>query len=193
MGRPVAWLRELPRLRSEVERSRTETWARRDVERLFSVGRVQAQALMKAVGELQAVAGAHFLERAARLGFLDELLAAPEPGEAYAARLREAAPAPRRRPLRISLPPALRSAMLPELPPNVRLAPGRIEIEAPTAERMAASLLALALVMQNDDRWRELVEPPAPPPVVADDELEGWLQNLRARPAGPGFGVEDRR
>ncbi len=190
MGRPVAWLRELPRLRAEVERSRTETWARRDVERLFSLGRVQAQALMKAVGGLQAVAGAHFVERPALLGFLDELLAAPVPADAFQARLQAPEPAPRPRPLRISLPPALRTAMLPELPPNVRLAPGRIEITAPTAEQMAASLLALALVMQNDDRWQDLIEPAPSPPPVEDEELGNWLQDLRARHAGPSEQVE---
>ncbi len=188
MGRPVAWLRELPRLRSELERSRVETWARHDVERLFSIGRVQAQALMKAVGGVQAVAGAHFVERPALLGFLDELLAAPVPAEVFQARLQAPEPAPRRRPLRIALPADLRTAMLPELPPNIRFAPGRIEITAPTAERMAASLLALAMVMQNDDRWRDLIEPPATPPPVTGDELDDWFQHLRARHASVNTG-----
>ena len=191
MARPVQWLRELPRLRAATERSRTETFARRDIEHLFGLGRVQAQALMKAVGGLQAVAGAHFVERPALLAFLDELVQAPEPARAFQTRLQEAEPAPRPKPLRIRLPAELRTAMLPELPANVRLSPGRIEILAPTAEQMAESLLALALVMQNDDRWQQRVEPPAPPPLVEDEELQSWLQNLRARHAGPGTPVKN--
>ncbi len=191
MSRPVAWLGELPRLRAEARRSRVETWARRDIEHLFAVGRVQAQALMKAVGGVQAVAGAHFVERAALVAFLTELLEAPEPARLLRDRIQEAEPAPRPKPLRISLSPDLRTAMLPELPANVRLSPGRLEILAPTAERMAESLLALALVMQNDDRWRQLVEPPAPPP-VEDEELDGWLRDLRARHAGPDTEPDQR-
>ena len=191
MGRPVAWLRELPRLRSELERSRVETWARRDVERLFSVGRVQAQALMKAVGGIQAVAGAHFLERASLLALLDELIQAPEPEQLLRERILGAEPAPRPKPLRISLPPNLRTAMLPELPPNVRLAPGRIEITALTAERMAESLYAIAFVFQNDLRWAEIIEPPPAQPPVKDDELEGWLEGLRTRHAGSSSGTPD--
>ena len=201
MGRPVQWLRELHRLHAEAARSRVETFARRDIEHLFGIGRVQAQALMKAIGGLQAVAGAHFLERPALLAFLDELLQAPEPERALQARLEGAQPAPRPKPLRIRLPGSLRTAMLPELPRNVRLTPGRIEILAPTAGRMAESLLALALVMQNDERWQELVEPTASPVPVEDDEndetdksdelneddeIDRWLQDLRARHAGPG-------
>ena len=192
VGRPVQWLRELHRLHAEAARSRVETFARRDIEQLFGIGCVQAQALMKAVGGLQAVAGAHFLERPALLAFLDELLQAPRPEQALQARLEGAQPAPRPKPLRIRLPGSLRTAMLPELPRNVRLTPGRIEILAPTAEQIAESLLALALVMQNDDRWRELVEPTASPVPVKDDEddeideLDRWLEDLRARHADPG-------
>ncbi len=73
--------------------------------------------------------------------------------------------------------------MLPELPPNVRLAPGRLEIDASTAEQLLGALYTLTLVMQNDDRWRDLIEPP-PPPSVEDEELDGWLQHLGARHAG---------
>ncbi len=76
--------------------------------------------------------------------------------------------------------------MLPELPAGVRLAPGRITVEAPTAEALAEALLALALVMQHDDRWRALVEPPPAPPAVPDGELAVWLHEVRGRRAADG-------
>ena len=59
-------------------------------------------------------------------------------------------PIPRRTALRTSLPADLRQAKLDDLPPNVSLSTGRLEITAPTALEMLESLFTLALVMQND-------------------------------------------
>ena len=77
MARPVKWTHNLHLLRERVTRSRTETWSRADLEALFEVGRVTAQTLMKAIGQVQVVGGAHFVERSALLDFLDKILAAP--------------------------------------------------------------------------------------------------------------------
>ena len=186
MAKRIQWAYRIAELRASTARSQVETYARRDIEHLFSLGRVQAQQIMRAVGGRQAVAGAHFVERPALLAFLDEMAEAPSVAEGLRARLAEAEPAPRRKPLRVRLPAELRTAMLPDLPENVRLAPGRLEIDAPTAEAMVEALMRLALVMQNDDRWCDLIEPPAPPPPVEEEELQGWLAGLRARHADLG-------
>ena len=115
---------------------------------------------MKAIGEVQSVAGAQFVERPALLAFLDSMIAAPSVDEAMRARLAGAEPVPRPKALRVSLPSDLRQAMLPDLAPNITLEPGRLEIRAETAEGMLESLVALAMVMQNDlQRLRELIEP----------------------------------
>jgi hypothetical protein len=63
MGRPVKWSRELHSIRERAALARTETWGRVDIEGLFGVGRATAQTLMKAIGEVQPVGGAHFVER----------------------------------------------------------------------------------------------------------------------------------
>ncbi len=69
--------------------------------------------------------------------------------------------------------------MLPDLPPNVTLAPGRIEITADSASAMIKSLIALAMVMQNDlERWQRAIAPAAPTS-VPDEELSALLSNLR--------------
>ncbi len=180
MARPVKWSREIPAIRERAARSRTETWSRREIEFLFGVGRVSAQSLMRAIGERQPVAGAHFVDRAALLAFLDRMAEAPAVEEELRARLNEAEPAPRPKPLRIALPVNLRSAMLPDLPANIRLSPGRLEITAATACDLLESLAALASVMQNDDRWQDLIEPPARPPATSDDEICAFLADLRA-------------
>ena len=180
MARPVKWSRDLHLLRERAAHARTETWSRVEVEALFGIGRASAQSLMKAIGQVQTVGGAHFVERPALLAFLDAMIAAPSVEEALRTRLTEAEPAPRLKTLRTCLPPDLRRIMLPDLPANVVLAPGRIEVTAATAVAMLESLLALAMVMQNDlDRFQAAIEPP-PPPGVTDDELRGMLDRLRA-------------
>ena len=159
VARPVKWSRDLHPIREKAARSRTETWSRVDLEHLFGVGRATAQMLMKAIGDLQLVGGAHFVERTSLLRFLDAMIAAPSVDEALRARMLEAEPAPRSKTLRVSLPNDLRNARLPDLPANITLAPGRLEIVAPSAVAMLESLVALAMVMQNDlERFREVVD-----------------------------------
>ena len=160
MARPVKWARDLHPLRERAARSRTETWSRQDLENLFSVGRATAQTLMKAIGEVQSVAGAHFVDRPALLAFLDQMIKAPSVENAMRDRLARAEPV-RPKALRISLPADLRHAMLPDLPANITLKPGRLEIQAETAEAMLESLVALAMVMTNDlERFRATIERP---------------------------------
>ncbi len=160
MPRPVKWSRDLHSIKERATRSRTETWCRVDLEHLFGVGRATAQMLMKAIGDLQLVGGAHFVERTSLLAFLNAMIQAPSVDEALRIRIRVAEPAPRSKPLRVSLPSDLRSARLPDLPANITLASGRLEIAAPSAVAMLESLVALAMVMQNDlERFQAVIEP----------------------------------
>ena len=84
--------------------------------------------------------------------------------------------------MRVSLPRDLRSARLPDLPPNITLAPGRLEVNASTAVSMLESLVALAMVMQNDlEKFREVIEPPDRTSVrdVSLTELVGRMREGR--------------
>ncbi len=181
MARPVKWSRDLHVIRERAVRSRTETWSRVDVERLFIVGRATAQTLMKAIGEVQTVGAAHFIDRPSLLGFLNAMIEAPSVDEALRTRILEADPPPKPKTMRISLPGDLRSAMVPDLPPNIVLGPGRIEIMADTAEGMLESLVVLALTMQNDlDRFAAALEPPPVPRPVEDEEMRKLFDRLRA-------------
>lgn len=176
MARPLRWARDLHPIRERVTRSRTETWSRKDVEVLFGVSRVTAQTIMKAVGDRETVAKAHFIERSSLLEFLNEMIAAPSPEQAMRQRLETAAPAPKPKPLRVSIPQDLRHSMLPDLPPNITLEPGRLEIRAPTALSMTESLAYLALIMQNDlDRVRAVLEQGLPTEETEQDGGLGFL------------------
>ena len=107
---------------------------------------------MKAIGEVQSVGGAHFVERTSLLSFLDEMIAADSVAAALQTRLLEADPPPAPKSLRIALPPDLRSVMLRDLPDSIRLSAGRLEINAPTTEAMLERLALLAQAMQHDLR-----------------------------------------
>ena len=182
LARPVKWSRDLYPIRDRASRSRTETWSRQDIERLFGVGRASAQSLMKAIGEVQAVAGAHFIERTSLLSFLDEMIAAPSVEDGLRLRLLEAEAPPAPGPLRVALPTSLRNVMLRDLPPHIRLSAGRLEITAESAVSMLESLALLAQAMQNDlVQIQSVLEPPTSPSLVEDDELHRFLATLRDR------------
>ena len=182
MPRPVKWSRDLHLIRERAERSKTETWSRQDLERLFNIGRASAQSLMKAIGLVQSVAGAHFIERTSLLSFLDAMIAAPSVEEGLRLRLLEAEAPPAPKPLRIALPTDLRNVMLRDLPPQIQLSPGRVEITGDSAVAILESLALLAQAMQNDlGQIVALLEPPVAPPPTKDAELLSFLAQLRGQ------------
>ena len=182
MARPVKWSRDIHAVRERAERSRTETWSRQDIEHLFDVGRASSQTLMKAIGEVQRVGGGHFVDRSSLLEFLNEMVAADSLEGAFRARLMGAEPAPRSKPLRVSLPADLRCAMLRDLPANILLEPGRLEVRADSAEKIVESLMTLGMIMQNDlESVFARLEPPPPPRESSsmDKDLREMLRSLR--------------
>jgi hypothetical protein len=182
LGRPVKWSRELHSIRERAALARTETWGRVDMEELFGVGRATAQTLMKAVGEVQPVGGAHFVERSSLLSFLDAMIDAPDFDQAFRSRVLEADAPPSPKPIRIALPADLRSIMLKDLPAQISLSPGRLEITADSAVAMLESLTLLAQAMQNDlAQVQAVLEPPAKPPYIEDDDLRAFLAEFRSQ------------
>ena len=86
---------ELHSIRERAAHARTETWGRVDIEELFGVGRATAQALMKAIGEVQPSGGTHFVERSSLLSFLDAMIDTSDFVRAFRNRVRVAdAPPP---------------------------------------------------------------------------------------------------
>jgi hypothetical protein len=152
-----------------------------DIEELFGVGRATAQTLMRAIGEVQPIGGAHFVERSSLLSFLDAMIDAPDFDLALRSRVLEADAPPSPKPLRIALPLDLRSVLLRELPANITLSQGRLEITADSTVVMLESLALLAQAMQNDlAQVQAVLDPPAIPPYVEDDDLRAFLEELRS-------------
>lgn len=181
MARPVKWSRDVHCIRDKALRSSTETWSRQDIEHLFDIARASSQTLMKAIGGIQTVGGTHFVDRISLLGFLDEMIASASIEEALRTRMLKAEPPPRPKPLRVTLPAELRNAMLPDLPSNITIEPGRLEIRVTTAISMLESLVTLATIMGNDlHRFQQAVEVRNP---VQDEELQTMLAGMRNRAA----------
>ncbi len=134
---------------------------------------------MKAIGEVQTVGAAHFVDRASLLTFLDEMIAAESVEEGLRQSLERAAPVARSRTLSIPLPPDLRNVTMADLPSGILLSPGHIEIDADTAEGLCEQLMLLGTIMQNDlERWSQAVQVLQTAPPV-DAELRRWLGGLR--------------
>ncbi|AFL89343.1 hypothetical protein Terro_3113 [Terriglobus roseus DSM 18391] len=179
MARPVKWSRDLYPIRERAAHSRTETWARKDIERLFDIRRASAQSLMKAIGEVQAVGGAHFVDRTSLLAFLDEMIAADLVENALRHRLLEAEAPPAPKPLRVALPAGLRNVMLRDLPENIKLTTGRLEISAPDTIGMLENLALLAQALQNDLLSIEMVLDRPVASRTTDPDLGAFLERLR--------------
>ncbi len=179
MARPVKWSRDVHPIRERAARSRTETWSRQDIEQLFGISRASAQNLMKAVGEVQAVGGTHFVDRASLLGFLDQMVAADSVDEALRSKHESAEPVPRPSTLRLSLPEDLRRVTLKDLPETVVLSPGEIRVTGANAEQVLEGLIVLAQVMQNDlDSVRMRLDPPSGQGPM-DEELRNLFAAMR--------------
>ncbi len=179
MARPVKWSRDVHPIRERAARSRTETWSRQDIEQLFGIGRASAQNLMKAIGEVQAVGGTHFVDRASLLNFLDQMVAADSVDEALRSKHESAGPVPRPSTLRLSLPDDLRRVTLRDLPESVVLNVGEVRVTGANAEQVLEGLIVLAQVMQNDlDSVRMRLDPPCGKERV-DEELRDLFAAMR--------------
>jgi hypothetical protein len=178
MARPVKWSRDLHSIRERAAKSRTETWSRSDLEHLFGVRRATAQSLARAIGEVQTVAGAHFVDRFSLMAFLDAMIAAPSVDEALRMRLLEATAPPRRRSLKMTLSPDQRCVMARELPPHIRISVGEVTIQVSRMEDLLESLALFARALENDFATvQTLLEPPREP--LDDGMLQDFIHRLR--------------
>jgi hypothetical protein len=182
MPRPVKWSRDLHPIRERARSAKTETWSRQDIEQLFGISRPSAQNLMKAIGEIQSVGAAHFIDRTSLLGFLDEMIASPSVEDALRLRAQAAPPVTRPRPLSQSLPDDLRRIVLADIPPNISLSQGEVRVTGRDAEEIVNALFILAQVLQNDlSSVRHVLDPPPETRTDVEDELKALFQELRRR------------
>jgi hypothetical protein len=182
MARTLAWRARIPEIRQRVENSVVETWTRKDLENVFELKRAAAQLLMRAVGEVHNLGGIHVVERNSLLAFLDQIKQADDPEAVRREKILLAEPVPKPRHLKNTLPHDLRSVMIRDLPPEIVLSHGRLEISGRNADEIFERLLLLAQAVQNDlDTAAEMLDPPPVIRSIQDDDLKELFADLRRR------------
>jgi hypothetical protein len=174
----VKWTNRLYEIRERVVHSKRETWDRHAIEDLFDVRRVTAQNLMRAIGELSNIGGAHLTSRSSLLEFLDFVMQADDMDQAVRVRMDTAAAAPpQKKGLLLPVPEDLRSVRLAELPPNIEIAPGLLSIKGASAFEILSALAVLARALENDLDSFVAAWNPAPRPSPArqsDPDTNMW-------------------
>ena len=153
------WLLAIPDAISQLEKLDRQLLTRRDIERLFGVGKVRAAALMKTFGA-ELVGNQRTLPRTKLLQQLKKHRgrAAFRGEEERRARLVAELQQARLTGVRFKVPAATMSAQLANLPEGVSVARGRIEVRFDGAENALERLFALAQALGNDYvRFEELV------------------------------------
>ncbi|WP_124846795.1 hypothetical protein [Acidipila sp. EB88] len=181
MARTVSWRHRAGEIAERVRHSVTESWTRRDLERVFAVQRVTAQSLMRAIGEVQNIGGTYLVSRAALLRYLEAVDSADDLTAAHRERLLFAEPVPRPRSLKVDLPEDLHAVMLRDLPPEIQIEPGRIEIRGADPASLLQNLYLLVLALEQDLGSIEasLEAPPVPRQVPEVDEMQEMFERLR--------------
>jgi hypothetical protein len=182
MARTLKWRDRVREIRDRVKNSVVETWSRRDIENVFDLKRAAAQQLMKAIGDVQNIGGVHLVDRNSLLAFLDQIDQADNPEAARREKLQLAEPVPRPQHLKNTLPEGLRSVMVRDLPAEIILDRGRLEVVGKNSDEIFSRLLLLAQAIQNDtDTAAEMLDPPPVHRSVENDELTELFADLRRR------------
>jgi hypothetical protein len=181
----VKWISRLHEIRERVVHSKIETWNRKAIENLFDVRRVSAQNLMRAIGELSNVAGAHLTTRASLLTFLDYVLAADNTELAVRARIDTAASAPpQRKGFTLPVPEEYKAVRLADLPQSIVIERGQLTIRGAHAFEILQDLTVLARALENDVDSFVQAWNPAPEPVNGEPEpgeMDLMMKDLEAR------------
>ncbi|RZU29056.1 hypothetical protein [Edaphobacter modestus] len=182
MPRKIKWRHDIHTILSTVRNSKIETWTRANVEWAFCVSRGSAQTIVKAVGDVQDLGGKHVVSRSSLLAYLEAMINADDLHLAHKTRLDTYEPVPKVKGLQIKVPDDLRTIMVRDLPPEVTLEPGRIEILGANSEMLVERLLLLAMALQNDlETAAQRMDPPRRHSERIDDELRAMFQDLAER------------
>jgi hypothetical protein len=184
MARPVKWISRLHEIRERVVHSKIETWDRKALENLFDVRRVTAQNLMRAIGELSNVAGAHLTTRASLLSFLDYVLAADEMELAVRAKIDTAVAAPpQKKGFILPVPEEYKAVRLAGLPQSIVIDRGQLTIRGAHAFEILQDLAVLARALENDVDSFVQAWNPAPEPLEREPEpgeMDLMMKDLEA-------------
>lgn len=182
MPKAFSWKNRLPEIREEIAHSNKECWERGDIGTTFKLESTAAKKLMRTIGDVQRIGP--FVLREKILRFLDKTDEAVDLYSTVRSLQAEARPVPVRKPLRINLDDDSSVVTADQLPANVILEPGRLEITGASAQEIYRGLAMLARAVEFDPMGVDGRLDPLPvPPEVEDDDLKALFTDLRAREA----------
>ena len=149
MPRPLTWLPRLHEIRREINKSVRSHYERKDLEPIFHLQHRAAHQLMQLL-PCTKIGRSLIIERQALINFLDRIHEADDPASVLHS-FRAAKEAPKRRTLRNLVQKDNTPAALETLPTSLELRPGEVNIRFVRMEDLAASLLALAQVLDSED------------------------------------------
>jgi hypothetical protein len=151
MSRQAPWRNDLHPIRERVTRSKLEYWRREDLEDLFRIKREAARNIMLATAQIANLGGVYVVSRYALLELIDKLVAGDNPCRVLADLLDQAPAAPAAKPIRVPIPEQFKTVSLHELPSNIIMEEGRLEIRGDGVGILQSiALLARALEGELD-------------------------------------------
>ena len=149
MAKTVPWEHRAPELRDRVRDSATETWTRKDIMDLFEVRSTAAKRILRAVGRVHRLGTSYFVERQDLLALLEKTTRRQSVTAEFRRNLLAFEP-PRRRPIPFALDDQHRVTRAEDLPANILLEPGRLEIRGRDRNDILGSLKLLISAMEGD-------------------------------------------
>jgi len=149
VAKTVPWEHRAQELRNRVNDSATETWTRKDVMDLFEVRSTAAKKILRAVGKVHRIGTSYFVERQDLLALLEKTTKRQSVTAEFRRNLLAFQP-PRRRPIPFALDDQHRVTRAEDLPANIQLEQGRLEIRGADRDDILRSLKLLISALEND-------------------------------------------
>ena len=149
VAKTVPWENRAQELRNCVNDSPTETWTRKDIMDLFEVRSTAAKKIIRAVGQVHKIGTSYFVEREDLLALLEKTTKRQSVTAEFRRNLLQFQP-PRRRPITFTLDDQHRVTRADDLPTNIRLEPGYLEIRGADSDDILRSLKLLISALEND-------------------------------------------
>lgn len=149
MGKTVPWEHRAQELRNRVKDSATETWTRKDIMDLFEVRSTAAKNIIRAVGKVHKIGTSYFVERQDLLALLEKTTKRQSVTAEFRRNLLQFQP-PRRQPIPFTLDDQHRVTRADDLPTNILLEPGHLDIRGADRDDVLRSLKMLISALEND-------------------------------------------
>ncbi len=149
VAKTVPWEHRAHQLRDRVRDSATETWTRKDIMDLFEVRSTAAKKIIRAVGNVHKIGTSYFVERQDLLALLEKTTKRQSVTAEFRRNLLAFQP-PRRRPIPFTLDDQHRVTRAEDLPANIQLEQGRLEIRGADRDDILRGLKLLISALEND-------------------------------------------